>query len=145
MPTSFDPPCVEISSVSNLKFEEFGRKVIIENPDKVEHLRVKIDGCVIKNGERADWLVSRPGFASVIIELKGRDVTHALEQVEATLAHCKAGGHFEGRVGALIMCKQVPRALTSAQRATDRFRKSYGSTLTISSSRYQFQIDDLVA
>lgn len=145
MPPSFTPACVEQTSVSNIKFEECGRKLVISNPTNLPHERVQVDGCLVTNGLRADWILARSGVASLVIELKGTDVGHALSQVEATLAHCQANGNLEPKVGAVIICQQVPKALTSVQRAADKFRKNYGARLVVSSSTHTFPLDKLVA
>lgn len=145
MPTSFDVACVKICNVSKVKLEECGRKVLFANPANTTHTVVQIDGCVVKSGPRADWVVSRSGIGSVVVELKGKDVAHALEQVEATLSHCRDRDYLEPKVAALIICRQVPKALTSIQRAKDRFRKRYGASLTVSSSRFEFEVAALIA
>ena len=52
----------------------------------------QIDGNIIKEGAKCDKLVvalheDAPG-TTVFVELKGRDVSHAIEQLEHTLANC---------------------------------------------------------
>src|SRR5579862_4583819 len=77
------PECSKKTKVSRIKFEERGRIAIFVNPDRAVYLRVRIDDCEITTGSRADWLI-RKGDADVVLELKGRDVDHALDQVVAT-------------------------------------------------------------
>lgn len=143
MGSKFDVACVEETSVSKIKLEECGRKVVFLNPANDAHHVTRVDGCVIKSGSRADWIVSRAGVGHVIVELKGTDVGHAIQQIEATAAFCTAKSLIDGPVGALIMCRQVPKAMSSLQAATHRLRKKFGVALRVSSSSYEFSLSDL--
>lgn len=144
MPKAFDAECVELSDVSRIKLEECGRKIVLLNPANEEYRLIRVDGCVIKNGLRADWLVEKKGSGSLIVELKGTDVGHAVQQVEATLSHFSSKYVLTEPVGAIIICQQVPKAATTLQTAVVRIRKKYKAKLKVSSSQHEFKMDALV-
>lgn len=85
-----------------------------------------MDGCLIMEGPAADWILSRSGFGDLIVELKGRDVGHALVQTQSTLEDWS--GHAEREAGSrfavLIVCAaQKPQISPQRQRAERRFRR----------------------
>ncbi|MCM1490815.1 MAG: hypothetical protein NC095_08320 [Muribaculum sp.] len=50
----------------------------------------QIDGDVIADGRKCDKLVviiDNQDHASIFVELKGKDITHAIDQLESTLTH----------------------------------------------------------
>ena len=68
------------------KVEENGRKAIFLNPENAPIKKVRIDGClIVGDTRRADFIVSKPGVVDVIVELKGKDIYHAKDQIVATL------------------------------------------------------------
>lgn len=109
--------CIKISSDSLIKVEECGRKVIFRNSGKANHRVGKIDDCLIKEGIRADYFVSNDDVA-VIVELKGCDIDHAINQLFTAVDHQAVAPFIEGRaISLLIVCSRFPKNNTSVQRA----------------------------
>ncbi len=93
-----------------------------------------MDGCLAPTGSTAaDWVVSKPVVVDVIVELKGRNVDHAIEQIEATLRFWSKHAEYKSGqvVGAWILCSEYPRASTKVARYREKFRAS-GRILLIS-------------
>lgn len=108
------------------RFENTGREVITV---------VNVDGCVIKDGPRADFVVRYPENKSVIVELKGSKVEYALKQIEATASHGVANGWLTKPIGALVVASRVPPAIdTVMQRGKRSHRLKYGAQLQATSS-----------
>jgi len=78
--------CIEATTDSRVKVSERGRKAIFLNPDNCNYSKVRVDGCVVKNAKAADWVVSKHAVGDIIVELKGRNVEHAVKQINATAA-----------------------------------------------------------
>ena len=57
---------------------------------------------------KADYLVSKPGTADVIIELKGKDIKHAVMQITSTLVIWKKAPPFSNKIGGLIVFTRCP-------------------------------------
>lgn len=118
MPLRLEPhTCVENISYSRVTVAEKGKQVTFLNPDRAAFQRVKVDGCIIKNGARADWIVSQEGHGSVVVELKGRDVEHAIDQVFATVSHPDCIPWLTTPTRLLIICAKYPAFDTKVAKA----------------------------
>ena len=112
--------CIKTSSDSLLKIEEYGRKVVFDNQAKASHMVGKIDGCLVREGIRADYFVSNDDVA-VIVELKGCNIDHAVEQLFAAVCHDAVTPYIRGKATSLlIVCSRFPKNNTSVQRAQAR-------------------------
>jgi len=113
------------------KVEENGRKAIFDNTQREEVKIIRVDGGLIQdNRQRADYIVSKPGLVDVIVELKGRDVNHAIEQIYATIPVWRAHPPFSPQLGALAVCSRVPATSADLQVKKAKARKA-GFVLTI--------------
>lgn len=128
--------CIDKIRHSKIKVTDPGtaKVAILLNPEKVQVRRICVDGCLAPIGSiAADFVVSKPKIVDVIVELKGRNVDHAVEQIEATWKFW--GEHAEHERGQLIsawiMCSEYPRASLKVARYRESFR-ARGSILLIS-------------
>jgi hypothetical protein len=135
--------CTRRTKVAKIKLEERGRKAIFENPKSHDFDITCIDGCLIKNGPRADFLVSKVGSCSVLVELKGKDLSHAYLQLETSLNSGPVAALMERKKGLLIICSRVPSADTTTQKAQQRFRKEYRIPLTILCNQRDLDIEKI--
>lgn len=142
------PKCSESLRVSKIKVAENGKQAIVLNPNKELFTRTKIDGCVIVNKTACDWLVQDNAIASILIELKGCDVDHAIEQIEATLAFMKANDLLTDRLAALIVCSKPsrhPSFTAKLQKAKSRISQQYKAPLHIVTGNFEYKIDRLLS
>lgn len=77
------PACIEVKTDRKIKCEDGKRFAIFENKNGRSFNKIRVDGCAVTNGLRADWVMEL-GSSAVILELKGRDVEHAAKQIHAT-------------------------------------------------------------
>jgi len=84
----------------------------------------------------ADWIISRKAYGDAIIELKGKDVDHAVKQVLATAHHWCQNDYQEGKIAALIVSTQFPKTNTSVQRAQQEFTKIFKGPLHVVTKNY---------
>lgn len=115
--------CVETVCHSNILVQERGRKANFKNSARHSHHKVKVDGCLIKEGLRSDWIVTKVGVGSVVVELKGKDIDHACKQVMATISHANCQPWLEEKRGILIVCSRYPSFDTSVAKAKVNARK----------------------
>ena len=107
------------------------------NLQRLPHLKVQVDGCILKNQLAADYVVSQGVIGDVIVELKGKDVEHAVKQVEATASHWQEQGYRVGRLAALIVSTQFPKANTQVRKAQENFAKKYKGPLHVVTKNYE--------
>src|SRR5688572_5679216 len=129
--------CEEVTRVKRVKVEEIGRKATFINDNKAVYRKTQMDGCVVVNAMSADWVVSRNQVGDVLIELKGRNVEHAVKQIRATAEFLTEGGFREGQIAGLIVCSQFPKASTSVQRAQAEFAKNFKGPLHVVTKNYE--------
>ena len=137
--------CEQVTSASKIKVEELGRKAVFLNPTKAMHRKIQVDGCVIRDALAADWVLSKDGIGDVIVELKGKNVEHGAKQCLATAQFWSTNGLGQGRIAALIICRQYPHTDTGVQVAQDRFRREYKGPLHVVTGRYEFDFERVLS
>jgi hypothetical protein len=128
--------CIEKIRDSKVKASDPGtaRSAILLNPERIQVRRIRMDGCLAPARQvSADWVISTPQLVDVIIELKGKNVDHAVDQIQATLIFWSTHQeHSTGQsIGAWIVCSEYPRASTKVARYRESIR-SRGSILLFS-------------
>jgi hypothetical protein len=128
--------CIEKVRHSKIKVSDpgTGKSAVLLNPDKAQIRRIGMDGCFAPAGMKAaDFVVSKPKVIDVIVELKGKNVDHAIEQIESTRTFWSKHADHEPdqSIGAWIVCSEYPRASLKVGRYRESFR-ARGSILLIS-------------
>jgi hypothetical protein len=128
--------CIEKLRHSKIKVHDpgTGKSAILLNPKCAEVRRIHMDGCLAPVGTRsADFVVSLPKVADVIVELKGTNVDHAATQVDSTWNFwSRHAEHADGQlISAWILCSQYPRASQKIKRFQATFR-AHGGILLVS-------------
>src|ERR1700738_2784150 len=73
--------CITATRVTRVKIEgEHRRSAVFVNNDRATYRVIKVDGCLVRKGPAADWILAEHEVGDLVIELKGRDVGRALEQ-----------------------------------------------------------------
>lgn len=139
--------CREVTKDSNVKVSEGARSAVFKNADREVYHRVRVDGCLIKNRISADFVVSRPGVGSVVVELKGTDVEHAVAQIDATIQHmrgCEKSKEL-GPFAGLVICARYPRFDTSLQRLTKNFVAKHKAPIHVVARNDEFHLDRVLS
>lgn len=139
-----DVACVEVVRVSEIKVDEKGKSATILNPEREPHNKVKVDGCVITDGPRADWVIERED-AAVIVELKGRNVEHGADQVFGTATQWKEVERRCQRIAGLIVGRQTPGASTAMQVKKKRFAARFKGPLHVVSANSAYKLESILS
>lgn len=137
--------CVENVDHSRVLVSEKGRAATILNPERSIVRRILIDNCLITMGPRCDWVISVKDRLDILIELKGKDVSHAVDQLAATLAIWQEH-HLRDRqipISALVVCSRYPRFDTKIQKAKERLARDYKVPLHVSTRNEEYLCSDL--
>jgi hypothetical protein len=112
-PSSALENCTEVLSHPRTTVSANGRSATFLNPDRTKIKRIDLD-CWLSSVEtaKADFLVSKPGVVDVIVELKGKDIHHAIEQILATLALWKKASPIVPNFGGLVIFTRSPERST---------------------------------
>lgn len=136
--------CTNVARHTLIKVEENRRKVIFFNEDRMEYSISVVDGCLIKNGIRADYLISKNKVASVVVELKGSGVEHACDQLLATVEHENIIPLLEKKIGFIVVCSKYPRFDSFVARAKNKCAKKYRAGFHVVCDQRELNIERVV-
>lgn len=98
------------------------------NPERKEVKCILVDGCAITDGIRCDYLLIDANDTEHFIELKGRDITHAVEQLESSIKQLSTN---KGLKYSFIVSTRCPLAGPDIQIFKKKFKQRYNSELII--------------
>lgn len=124
MPAIFKDTCKKETTDTCLTVEEHKRKCVFLNPERCPLTLIHVDGCQITEGARCDYLVLDHLRNEYFIELKGKDLPHAVEQLEASIRQLSSV-NAKVKKSAYIVASRHPSNDTSIQRAKAAFKKKY--------------------
>lgn len=101
--------CMEELSDSKITVRRDGRRATFDNAARAVINRVDID-CWIPSAEtvKADYILAKRCVVDVIVELKGKDIAHAVEQITTTLMRWRKASPFSDKIGGLIVFTRCP-------------------------------------
>jgi hypothetical protein len=141
LPSYVRKPAGEWAIVSEHK-----RSARFRKPNDDEALVIQVDGGLITEGERADYIVAHTRIVDVIVELKGSDTSKAIRQIRATrpvwMCHELAGK----RLGALVVRGQGihPKTAASVVRWQREFRKTFKMKLVIETRNRNYEFAEFL-
>lgn len=141
---AIDERCIEHTTVSKIKVEDQGKSAVILNHARVAHLRIQVDGCIITDGRRADWVVER-GADAVVIELKGRNVEHGADQAVATAEMWIDAEQRVSRICGLIVAAQYPKSASAIQLRQQKFARKFAGPLHVVNRNAEFCFEHLLS
>jgi hypothetical protein len=135
--------CTKKKTDSKIKVEAHNRKAIFDNPERKEIRIVDLDCWLAADaGLKADQIVSEPGIVDVVVELKGKDIEHALEQILATYAKWKNAPPFSKKIGGLVVFSRSPERSAAIDDWKKRFLQTHGIWLEMNKNNqmeYRFE------
>lgn len=139
------PDCTSVVTHSRVKVEENRRKAVFRNPQRKNYEVTQIDGCLITNGVRADYLVSEVSTHSILIELKGVNVEHACAQLLTTVQRGEMRPLLYPKLGFLVICSRYPRFDTFVAKAKQQCANRYKAGFHIVCDQGEFDIHRVAA
>lgn len=128
--------CIDHTRKKIISLEANKHKITFLNPNRWQIQKILVDGCVIKEGLRCDWLLIDRNLKEYFIELKGRDVKHAISQLATTI---NVLSKTMNRV-CFVVCSGYPKNDTRLQRQILRFRNDFNTILRIKVHRQEFTV-----
>jgi hypothetical protein len=125
---------------------EHKRIATFRRPNSEEVLIIRVDGGLITEGERADYIVAHAQTVDVIVELKGSDTSKAIRQIRSTrpvwLRHELAGR----KLGALVVRGPGihPKTSASIDRWQREFRKTFQMKLVIETHNRNYEFAEFL-
>lgn len=116
-----------------VSFGEFGKRLIVDLESAgAESVLCQMDGCLVKNKTAPDFALTDENSYLLLAELKGKDVVHALSQIEAGFVHWgKQGRPLGSRRSGVVVCNEVPREQSRIQLAKLKLARAHGAAIHI--------------
>ncbi len=140
--------CSTLSFNKIITAEEHSKKLIIKNQSGKRVRKITVDGCLIPKTDtnlRCDYMfeIDKPNInviAKVIyLELKGKNVQHAYEQLVASIERFSAH-HRDCEKECYIVSSRVPRLTTNVQQLTTKMRIDKNAKLTVKNHQAEISI-----
>jgi hypothetical protein len=135
--------CTEESNDTRISVKRDGRRATFVNSEGASIKCLDVD-CWIPSSAtaKADFIVSNPGVVDVIVELKGKDIVHAVEQIVVTLAKWKKAPPFSKKIGGLIVFTRCPMRAAEIGDTKKRILRQHGLWMEIDKDQkteYRFE------
>ena len=124
--------CIRTRNDPRISFHKRKCSILFENINRREVYEIRIDCCVICDGVKCDYLLLDPGGnpKEHFIELKGKNVIHAIEQITETIIKISEDSRSLLK-NCWIICTQNPLDSTQVQIYKRRLRESHNAILEI--------------
>lgn len=133
--------CSETCTDKIIVFKDKGNNkchMIFNNPNQIEVIKTRVDDCAIVNGCRCDFKLDCPKNENYI-ELKGKDIFHACEQIESTIKKLSINPISYPK-NSFIIATGAPNINGKIQLITKKFKTHYNSSLAIKTFRHSVTI-----
>jgi hypothetical protein len=109
IPSSLLEKCLEKVKFPKIVVGPSGRSACFLNPVRSEIVIVDVDCWLGEAGVlRSDFIVCRPEVVDVIVELKGKDIEHGVDQIVATAKAWRGCGKASPAIGGVIVFTRSP-------------------------------------
>jgi hypothetical protein len=137
--------CVSLNRNSKVTVKENGKQAIFLNPERIIYCVIHVDGCVIQQKIASDYVISKAEVGDVVIELKGCDVDHAVDQVFATAEFWTRNKFRVGKIAGLIICSRKPSFDTKIQRVQALFAKKFEAPMHVIARSDEFVFERVLS
>jgi aspartokinase len=137
--------CEELKCIKRIVLEENKSKITFLNPHQNEIVVVKVDGCVFKKEDediRCDYAILPKEEFEIYVELKGSDIPHAVEQLEATIKKLSKDSKSIEKL-CFIVSTRVPKQGNNIQQLKVKFKNKYNSEFRVKNLQDEFDLSDL--
>ncbi len=102
--------------------------------------KITVEGCAITIGLRCDYLVICNRNIEHFVELKGSDVKHAIEQIEASIKKLSKSPTQKDK-WSFVIYFHCPLTTTTVQKYKKIFKKKYNSSLIVERSGFEYTLN----
>ncbi len=134
--------CSEENRNKVISVSENRRTFVIKNGDAKLVNKVEVDGCLI-DGDRkkCDYLfeIDKPMTLIIYVELKGKDIEHAYDQLAATIGYCK-NRHNKLQKQCYIVASRVPKSGPKIQILKQKMAREYKIQMFVHTQKAEIKI-----
>ena len=128
-----EEPCLKTHSRRQFVLKERRSEVRFENPERHKIDQFQVDGCLMKEGLKCDHLINVGALeATFFVELKGKDVHHAMKQLQTS--HERLKERHLSRVHWVVATTRCPLSTSDIQERQIQVRRRHRARLTVGNS-----------
>jgi len=135
--------CTETLDGPKITVKRDGRRATFVNPERASINCLDVDCWTPASDQpKADYILSKQSIVDVIVELKGKDIEYAAEQIVATWARWKAIPGASKKFGGLIVFTRCPFRAAEINNMKKRLLRQYGLWMEIDKDQkteYRFE------
>jgi hypothetical protein len=136
------PECEKSTKNPVISLKDNRSEIIFKNPERLEICIVTVDNCAIQEGIRCGYaLTIENSKEEFYLELKGHDVEHALDQIEATIKTISSDPQKSSKTCFVISTRCPPGANTKIASRKQAMKKKYHATLIIKNTPHTYTIE----
>jgi|GEM_PF-6408858 len=135
--------CTRQNTKGDLAFSESGVEIHLLNSQRYECCKIQVDRCLPIRGVKCDWMVwYNHNTQAIFIELKGRKIPHAVEQLANTITWLRQNALLPAgkKVCYIVTSNRCPRTTGKTLLEKAKFKKHYSADLEIVRSGISAQI-----
>lgn len=138
------PECEKYKTDEKIVLQENKSKITFLNSEHIQVLKIRVDGCVIKDNEslRCDYMLIPNSEIEIYVELKGSDVPHAVKQIEATIQTLSEDVKKKKKL-CFVVSTRVPKQTTSIQQIQSQFKKKFNASFRVKSGQDTYDLNSL--
>ncbi|NEQ56096.1 MAG: hypothetical protein F6K53_01225 [Moorea sp. SIO4A1] len=140
------PNCEEFKDDNEIVFKENKSKLTFENSNRDKILKIKVDGCAIRDNKtlRCDYALVCSNGVEIYVELKGSKIAHAFEQIESTINLLSDNPQkIDKRCFVVFTRFGLPKGRTNIQIIKSKFNKKYNATLIVDKTPYTYDLSQV--
>lgn len=140
------PTCEEHLTHTKIVLQENKSKIIFLNPNQVNILKIRVDGCVISDNDtlRCDYALIPSTGVEIYVELKGSDIAHAVKQIESTIELLSAAPQKIKKL-CFIVSTRVPKQTTNVQQLQSQFKKKFNASFRIKNIQDEYDLSNCIS
>lgn len=138
--------CNDCNNNRNISVKENKRSFVLKNIAALSVNKVEVDGCYITTGKKCDYLFEimqkcngEKPLKVFYVELKGKDIEKAVEQLENSMKYCN-NLHKNIPRECHIVASRYPRSTPSSQELKKSFKQRNGVQLFISTNTKEIDL-----
>lgn len=133
--------CIQATCDSMIQVSDCGQKLTFINIDNNWFSKIRVDGCVITEGRRSDFVVEK-GTRGIVIELKKGSVENGADQVLETARRWKIEDRCVEICG-IIVGRSYPRASAGLMVKQRIFQKEHNRPLHVIKGSLSVNFDNM--
>ncbi len=131
------------SENNNLKItlKEKGRIAEFSNPQQLKIRQIKVDKCLSFPGERCDYLLIRPDRVEFFVELKGKAVLHAVDQLTNSISNLSLSAKTQEK-HMRVVCSGSPMDSATIGDLRKKMKMKFNSSFVVRTNKLMEDLDD---